>query len=351
MTEIDTIVTDTATRLFRDLFTAEAMRRADAGEWLSDAWAALADAGIPQAFIPEEHGGFGISDRVAADLVRLAGFHAVPLPLVETMLAARLLATAGLDVPEGPLTFTAIPACDDGVLVSEGKDWRLAGKAARVPWARDAVAIVALVEEGDSARLVRVDRGSWRVEEGANLAREPRDTVTFDAHVSKEAVADVSLSVDMLRMLGAGLRCLQIAGALDAVLTMTVDYAGERKQFGRPIGKFQAVQQSLAILAAQTAAASGAAELAAECLMGRPNLLLAASAKARSGEAAGSAAAIAHQIHGAIGFTHEHALHFHTRRLWSWREEFGGEAEWTRRLGEAVIAGGADDLWPTITAA
>ncbi|WP_346892306.1 acyl-CoA dehydrogenase family protein [uncultured Roseibium sp.] len=351
MTEIDTIVTDTATRLFKDLFTAEVMRRAEAGEWLAEAWAALADAGIPHALIPEEHGGFGISERVAADLIRLAGFHAVPLPLVETMLGARLLATAGLDVPEGPLAFAAIGTCDHGTLVAEGKDWRLAGKAARVPWAREASAIVALVEEGGTARLVRVDRGGWRIEEGANLALEPRDTVTFDTHVSTDAVADVSLTGDALRMLGAGLRSLQIAGALDAVLTMTVDYAGERKQFGRPIGKFQAIQQSLAILAAQTAAASGAAELAAECLMGSPNLLLAASAKARAGEAAGAAAAIAHQIHGAIGFTHEHALHFHTRRLWSWRDEFGGEAEWTRRLGEAMIAGGADDLWPTITAA
>ncbi len=299
MTEIDTIVTDTATRLFKDLFTAEAMRRAEAGEWLADAWAALADAGIPQALIPEENGGFGISDRVAADLVRLAGYHAVPLPLVETMLAARLLATAGLDVPEGPLTFAEIRACDDGTLVADGKDWRLAGMAARVPWARDAVAMVAFVEAGDGARLVRVDRGGWSVEEGANLAREPRDTVTFDAQVSTDAVAHVSLTGDALRMLGAGLRSLQIAGRARC---------GPHHD-GRLCGRTQAVRAPDRQVPGNPAIAcnSGRADgggfgvlrsLPLNCLMGSPSLLLAASAKARAGEAAGSAAAIAHQIHG-----------------------------------------------------
>ena len=70
----------------------------------------------------------------------------------------------------------------------------------------------------------------------------------------------------------------------------------------------------------------------------------------RGGEAAGTGAAIAHQVHGAMGFTYEHSLHHATRRLWSWREEFGNEAVWAARLGRMVAERGADGLWPFITA-
>ena len=56
----------------------------------------------------------------------------------------------------------------------------------------------------------------------------------------------------------------------------------------------------------------------------------------RVGEAAGTGAAIAHQVHGAMGFTYEHTLHHATRRLWAWREEFGNETYWAMRLGRMV---------------
>jgi alkylation response protein AidB-like acyl-CoA dehydrogenase len=100
----------------------------------------------------------------------------------------------------------------------------------------------------------------------------------------------------------------------------------------------------LAALAEQTAAASVAVESApiavgAERSSAAPAI---AAAKIRASEAAGKVAEIAHQVHGAIGFTHEHSLHRLTRRLWSWRDEFGTEAHWSRELGRAVIAAGAD---------
>jgi acyl-CoA dehydrogenase len=114
------------------------------------------------------------------------------------------------------------------------------------------------------------------------------------------------------------------------------------------IAKFQAIQQQLALLAEQAAAASVAVESAAIAVAAdRPSSALAVAAvKIRTGEAAGKVAEIAHQVHGAIGFTHEHRL---TRRLWSWRDEFGNESHWSRELGRAVMAAGADALWPTIT--
>jgi alkylation response protein AidB-like acyl-CoA dehydrogenase len=159
-----------------------------------------------------------------------------------------------------------------------------------------------------------------------------------------------------LMAMGAAVRSAQMAGALQGVLDISVQYAGERVAFGRPIGKFQAVQHNLAELAGETAAALAAAGSLADALASAESFdeavfLEVASAKIRVGEAAGAGAAIGHQVHGAIGFTAEHILHRYTQRLWSWRDDFEDEAHWAVRLGEAVAAKGADALWPTLTMA
>jgi acyl-CoA dehydrogenase len=145
-----------------------------------------------------------------------------------------------------------------------------------------------------------------------------------------------------------------MAGGLEKVLDQSVQYSLERSQFGRPIGKFQAVQHSLAQLAGETAAAGAAADAAAEALaksggLGDSARAEVAAAKSRVGEAATTGAAIAHQTHGAMGFTYEHTLHHATRRLWSWRDEFGNESYWAIQLGRMVAARGADNLWPFVT--
>src|SRR5260370_33935 len=102
--------------------------------------------------------------------------------------------------------------------------------------------------------------------------------------------------------------------------------------------------------AAAGAAAAGAAEALANQGLGS-ELVTAeiAVAKLRVGEAAGTGAAIAHQVHGAMGFTYEHSLHHATGRLWAWREEFGNETQWAIELGHIVAERGADALWPFIT--
>jgi acyl-CoA dehydrogenase len=149
-------------------------------------------------------------------------------------------------------------------------------------------------------------------------------------------------------------RAQQMAGALEHILDQSVQFALDRVQFGRPIAKFQAVQHNLAQLAGEAAAAGAAADAAAEAIAGSgiagatvPAEV--AIAKVRVGEAASTGAAIAHQVHGAMGFTREHSLHHSTRRLWAWREEFGNETYWSMRLGRMVAANGADALWPTLT--
>jgi len=149
---------------------------------------------------------------------------------------------------------------------------------------------------------------------------------------------------------GALARSAQMAGGLDYLLRQASQYATERRQFGKPIGSFQVIQQNLAVLAGHTAAAGTAAANAFRAADRGDAAFEIAAAKVRVGEAVGVGASIAHQTHGAIGFTYEHALQFVTRRLWSWRAEFGGEGDWAVELGRAVAERGADALWPHLTA-
>ncbi len=166
---------------------------------------------------------------------------------------------------------------------------------------------------------------------------------------------DLSTKDNALQLMGAAVRAMQMAGALQSMLDRSVAYAKERVAFERPIGGFQAVQHNLARLAGETAAALAAAGSAADAIATEPEFndavfLEVASAKIRVGEAAETGAAIAHQVHGAIGFSREHVLHRYTQRLWAWRDDFGSESQWAARLGAHVARNGADALWPALAA-
>jgi acyl-CoA dehydrogenase len=300
--------------------------------------------------VPESAGGFGVPIPAALSLLRVAAAHAAPVPLAETMLAGWLLSQAGLEIPDGPLSIA--PTRDNEALTATRTEagWHLAGTATRIPWARDAGHIVALAAVGDQAIVVRAGRDAFTcIATGTNVAHEPRDTIQFDGPAVAAIVPE--LNPQALRLAGAALRTQQIAGALGRLSAMTVQYAQDRVQFGRPIGKFQAVQQNLAVLAGQAAAAAAAADIAAEAFEDNLRPLPIAAGKARSAEAASIAAGIAHQVHGAIGFTFEHDLHFITRRLWSWRDEFGNETAWNRFVGRLMAQAGGNRLWESITAA
>ena len=154
-------------------------------------------------------------------------------------------------------------------------------------------------------------------------------------------------------LMGATIRSVQTAGALEAMLPLCVGYANERVAFERRIGKFQAVQQNLARLAGEVAAALAVAGSAADAVaqadaFDEAVFLEAASAKIRTAEAAAEGAAIAHQVFGAIGFTQEHVLHRFTLRMLSWRDDFGNESYWAAELGRHVASRGADEFWPLV---
>ncbi|MFD2398827.1 acyl-CoA dehydrogenase family protein [Prauserella oleivorans] len=190
-------------------------------------------------------------------------------------------------------------------------------------------------------------REAW--ERGRNLAGEPRDTLLLqDTFVPGEDVTEVDATISgrAFRVRGALGRALLLSGAMEAALDSTITYAGQREQFGRPISRFQAVSHHLAAMA-EEAAASTTVAMSAATAGQQPDWILTAAAKAQAGRAAGVVARLAHQVHGALGFTDEHPLRLITTRLWSWRDEFGNERFWERELGAAACA--APDLWTLVT--
>jgi acyl-CoA dehydrogenase len=351
MTELGSLLADTVTRLFNDLVTKELIESAERGAWPDKLWRALEEGGLTLPLVPEAGGGAGGAWVDAHVVVRAAGKSAAPVPLAETIVGGWLLAQAGLEVPLGPLTLAPVRESERLQLTRAAGSRRLSGTVSGVPWGAAAGHVVVVAEADEGPMVALVTRGSGRVTPDRNLALEPRDTLAFDgAPVVASAPASARLAAQAVTVYGAMVRAAQMAGAVESLLEQSVRYATERKQFGRPIGNFQAIQHNLAILAGHVAAAGIAAEHAFRAAdRGDPGFEVAV-AKVRAGEAAGIGAGIAHQAHGAIGFTYEHSLHFATRRLWSWRAEFGSESRWALRLGQGVAARGADRLWSDLTA-
>ena len=301
------------------------------------AWALLEDSGLSLVGIAEEDGGAGGGLAVAAVVARAAARSASMLPVAETaLLGGWMLAGAGHAIPRGPLTACTLA---DGALVASASGYELSGRAGSVPWARVAERVAVLVD----GMVVSVDPARAVVVPGENLAGEPRDDLIFERAPLAEGevrAAGALCPNDVLRR-GALLRALGIVGAIDAATRLTFDFVRSRQQFGRPLSAFQAVQQLVAELAAEAAATAIAVDAAVE---GETHVRVAA-AKTQAGRGATVAARITHQLHGAIGVTHECSLHLFTRRLWSWRDEYGSETFWANELGRAAAARGGDGLW------
>ncbi len=292
-------------------------------------WAALEEAGMT-ALGEESEGDLGLGN--AAALIERAAHHTLPVPLAETILARRLLAKAGMGIPDGALSIAPPSANRDG-------------KAAGVPGGGAVVGVV-VATGADTLALIDAREAALP---SFNMAGEPRDMIDLARArvIASAKLADAPRTVEAE---GALIRAVQMSGAMTRVLEHGLTWANDRIQFGRPIARFQAIQHLMAELAAEAAAASASALMAVEAAAERSDRLAIAIAKARTGEAAGRVCAIAHEVFGAMGFTQEHTLHYATRRLWSWRNEFGSEVQWQAEIGRAIAGGGADNLWATLTA-
>jgi acyl-CoA dehydrogenase len=269
------------------------------GDW-RPLWDSIAASGFLDAMVPEDAGGAGLSLPEAAPLMAIVGAAAVPLPIAETMAARAILAGRGRVVPAGPIV--------------------LATGAHAIPLA--CLGTHALTGSPGEPKLVALGD----IEPAGSLQR--LDGIVPDAEPGFRPIAAV-------------LRAQLIAGAADHILEMTVSYANERVQFGKPVGRQQAVQQQVALLAEQVVATRMAAALGARAGLG-PSPSAAAAAKHVASAAAAQIAAIAHAVHGAIGISEEFDLQLLTRRLHVWRLADGSESYWAEVLGAERCSEGVD---------
>jgi acyl-CoA dehydrogenase len=294
-------------------------------------WEETSALGLCRAGIPEDLGGSGGSLHDALAILMSSGRNAVPLPLAETYLAAWALSAVGVSVPPGPMSFVPGSA-SDSLRLSEGM---LAGSVHDVTWAPAVSCVVALADDPAGVpHVVAFDPSTCITHPGRDLAGQPQATmeVAQPALVSRPAPFDR----DHMTWHGALVRAAQMAGAMAAVARITQRYVGERVQFGRPIGRFQAVQHHVVTVAQAAEISAVSVWRAGRAYADRGATFEICAAKLLANENARVSARAAHQAHGAIGMTREYPLHRYTRRLNLWRQEFGTEHGLAVRLGTAV---------------
>jgi acyl-CoA dehydrogenase len=312
-----------------------------AGTAVRDAelWRRLDELGLVRLTGAEESGGSGAGWYEAAELLAAAARHGVRIPLAEhDLLACWLLDANGM----------AADAAMRTVCVLDDR-----GVATGVPWAAGADRIVVVWKASGAYLAADVDVDALAITPGTNRIGEPRDTVA--ANVSMlQGVPVAAALVDQLGLKSAHIRSIQVCTALDRILELSVEHATSRIQFGRPLSKFQAVQNLIADIAAESALARAATEAALTAAVtsdwSAPNLdFLVAVARSCADHAASVVVRNAHQVHGAVGTTNEHRLHEFTRAALAWRSEFGSVARWDEQVTAAALAAGANGLWRLIT--
>ena len=305
--------------ILRDECTPARVRDIEAGGSPAALWEALADAGFLDLLKPERDGGGGLPLPDLFPILTLFGRCAVPVPVAQAI-AARALVAPGTTLPDGLLTLS--PALTRGA----GGELR----CPLVPFGANAQHVLAA--NGNQLLLLACDEAQ-RLPTG--IAHSQLATLVWPDDRSAERIAGNAAA---LAPLAAALHAALLAGAMMRVFDMSLQYCNERAQFGKSLGKFQAVQHQLSAMAEQVAAASIAAEMAFQSEGRTPRLLCAAIAKARTSEAAPVVANTAHALHGAIGVTEEYDLQLLTRRLHEWRFAHGAESHWNRLIGEHVLA-------------
>lgn len=310
---------DAIERLFAAKSTPQQIRAIEGGGSAVSLWREIHESGFADALVGETQGGAGLGLADVFGVLLACGGHALPVPLALTMLARAALAEAGQVIPDGPITVaTAAVETPDGGL-----------ECPHVAYARVSESVLVILK--GTCTLLAIG-GATLTPTGVHgsLAGDLRWTPRPSGSACFVSPLDWQAA-------GACLFATHLAGAMERIFASTVRYANERSQFGRQIGKFQAVQQQISVMAELVSAARMAAQMGCSATGYAPDPLFAAVAKARTSEAVVAIAAIAHAVHGAIGITEEYDLQLYTRRLHEWRTAFGSETYWNRRIGDSLL--------------
>ena len=341
LSEHQILIQDTLNRILKDLCQKETVDAAENGEFPSALWEALSETGLTLTGLPEEYGGSGGDLSDALLVMKGAGRFSAPIPIAENFLSRVLCCEFGLSAPKGIATF-----CDESFSITP--DGELSGSSSQTAFGRWSETVVLIAKHGDENYLCSCPFEAFELNEKNNIAGEPRDMLSVKTKLTADQFVQADGVSRRARLLGAALRVAQMSGALESILEMSVSYSKERSQFGKPISKFQAIQQQLATMAGEVAASIRAAqsiEISKDLMIE----LDVAIAKARVGEAVGVCTDIAHQVHGAMGYTLEHTLNHRTRRLWVWRDEYGSEKEWQIEIGRFFSGNASGNLWDQVT--
>lgn len=314
----------------------------------AQAWQQLGRIGVAGS------GGADMDVEQHAVVLQAIGYAGALVPYAESEVLGRWLARgAGIETGDSRVLTVAMVAPSAFKVRMDGAGGVIAMKGERIPWARNAERVLFSFSAAGRSYVAVKPIGAVAIRPGSNLAGEPHDIVSAEA-ISLDAgdIREVGIEhgPEAVRLRGALCRATAMVGALTKANELTLQYAGDRKQFSRPISQYQIIQSYLAEMAGELCAASAIVETAiATAACGVANEEIAA-AKIRVGRAAHTITSLSHQVHGAIGFTLEYPLNLWTRRLWSWREEYGNEADWARYLGSIIVRRGADAFWPRLTA-
>jgi acyl-CoA dehydrogenase len=311
--------TEAIEAILRDRATPEAIRAIEGGAAPSALWNAVEEAGFLELLTPESAGGAGLELSALAPVLTALGRYAVPVPIAQSIAARALLRNSGVAAPAGMTTLAG--NC------RRGADGSL--EAPLVPYGMTCDQVLANLD----GKLLLLDAVKARRKPcGVHLSL--CGTLIWHSDAVPAALAS---NGEEVQRFSAAIHAAAIAGAMDRVFGMTLQYCNDRSQFGKSIGKFQAVQHQLSVMAQHVASAGMASELAF-CGPGAvPPLLATAIAKARASMAVPLVVSTAHALHGAIGVTAEYDLQLYTRRLHEWRMADGSETYWNGVVGEAVL--------------
>ena len=317
-------------RILEDAPLEEIDAAGGVGDAAQSLWQTLEDNGYTRLCCREAEGGAGATLADALSLLKSAGRFALPLPLGETIVSGALLSEAGMAIPVGPV----------GVMTE-------AGQLSFVGMCNRAVRL----EDGHLTLLAISEAACQEISQSEDRLGNVDPSL---CQVLDKAPAPTWCDAGAWQAIGAATRAASMAGAMQAILDLTLQYTQDREQFGRPLSKFQAIQHHLSDIAGETAACSAAVDLMADEIGADPDIADCAQAgiavaKIRCGEAATRVAAASHQAHGAMGFTREYALGRFTRRLWQWQDEYGSAQEWAIRMGRSAVASSLKGLWPHIS--
>lgn len=351
MNDIREMMVNTAEKLFRDHCTKELLHDAEKGVWPQKLWDKIEDLGFTTVGVEEEAGGTGGTIGDALSILKVLGKYGVPLPLAESMIGNWLMSISGKNTLSGMLTIAPVNIEDSFLFEKSTGGWIISGRARNIPFGRYTNKLVIIGDTEEGVMIAPVDSRQCIFQEETNIAGEPRDQVTLEkVFVSSEDVGKLPAPIhdETLYRMGALTRVAMMSGSLEKILEMSITYSMERQQFGKHIAKFQAIQQQLAILSGEVEAAKTATAYLVERVDSeffQKEIML---AKIQVSHSVGRATSIAHQIHGAMGTTDEYPLHYFTRRLWAWREEFGNETQWASKLGQYILDEGPNNYWSVV---